>query len=39
METEILTLIELKVFDLVEQTPDMNIISEVWALCRKQYLE
>ena len=27
METEILTLIELKVFDNVKQKPDMNVIS------------
>ena len=37
METKILTLNELKVFDLVERTPDMNVISGVWALCRKRY--
>ena len=32
METEILTLIGLKVFNLVERKPDMNVISGVWAL-------
>ena len=37
METEILTLIELKVFDLVPRESNMNIISGVWALCRKRY--
>ena len=37
METEILTLIELKIFNNVEQKPDMNVISGVWALCRKRY--
>ena len=37
METEILTLIELNVFDLVERLPDMNVISGVWSLRRKQY--
>ena len=35
IETEILTLIKLKILDLVELTPDMNVISGVWALCRK----
>ena len=37
METEILTLIQLKVFDLVVRKPDMNAISGVCALCRKRY--
>ena len=37
METEILTLIELKVFDLVVRKLDMKIISGVCALCRKRY--
>ena len=37
METEILTLIELKVFDLVPRESNMNVISGVWALRRKQY--
>ena len=37
METEILTLIELNVFDPVERMPDMNVISGVWALHYKRY--
>ena len=37
METEILTLIELKVFDLVPRETNMNVISGVWALKRKRY--
>ena len=37
METEILTLIEFCIFELAEQKPDMNLISGVWTLCRKQY--
>ena len=35
MDTEILTIIELNVFDVVKRMPDMNIISGVWALQRK----
>ena len=35
IETEIITLIKLSVFELVEQKTDMNVISGVWALCWK----
>ena len=35
MGKEILTLMELDVYDLVEITPGMKIISGVWALQRK----
>ena len=35
METEIFSLIELNVFELVERASNMNVISRVWALCRK----
>ena len=37
METVILTLIKLRVFDLVEQKPDMDVTSGVWDLCQKRY--
>ena len=37
METEILTRIKLNVFELVERKLDINVISRVWALCRKRY--
>ena len=37
METKILTLIELNIFNVIEREPDMNVISSVWALCCKQY--
>ena len=39
METEILTLIELKVFDVMETEPHMKVLSGVWALRCKGYLE
>ena len=34
METEILTLIELDIFELVKHELNMNVILGVWALCR-----
>ena len=37
MGKEMMTLIELDVFDLVDITPDKKIISGVWALERKRY--
>jgi hypothetical protein len=37
MEAEILTLIELNVFDIVDQTNAMKVLSGVWALKRKRY--
>ena len=37
MGKEMMTLIELEVFDLVDITPDKKIISGVWALRRKRY--
>ena len=37
METKILTLIELDVFELVKRESNMNVISGVWTLCRIQY--
>ena len=37
METEIITLIELGVFDILERKPGMKVISGVWALKRKRY--
>ena len=37
METEMVTLIELKVFENVPRTPDMYVISGVWALCQKRF--
>ena len=37
METEMLTLIALKVFENVPRTPDMKVISGVWALCQKLF--
>ena len=37
MGKEMLTLMELKVYDLVDRTPDMKVITGVWALRRKQY--
>ena len=37
METEIITLIKLDVFDMVEHKLNMNVILGVWALCQKRY--
>jgi hypothetical protein len=37
METEIITLIELDVFEIVEKTSNMKVLSGVWALRRKRY--
>ena len=37
METDILTLIELNVFNIVKRKQDMNVLSGVWALRRKRY--
>jgi hypothetical protein len=37
METEIVTLIDLSVFDIVALRPNMKVISGVWALKRKRY--
>ena len=37
MEAEIVTLIELGVFDILEKKPGMKVISGVWALKRKRY--
>ena len=37
LETEIPTWIEIDVFELVERESNMNVISEVWTPCRKQY--
>jgi hypothetical protein len=37
MEAEVLTLIELNVFDIVEKTNNMKVLSGVWALRRKRY--
>ena len=34
---KLLTLMELDVYDLVDITPDKEIISGVWALQRKRY--
>jgi hypothetical protein len=37
METEIVTLIKLGVFDILERKSNMKVISGVWALKRKRY--
>ena len=37
MGKEMMTLMELNVYDLVDTTPDKKIIPGVWALKRKQY--
>jgi hypothetical protein len=37
MEAEIVTLIELDVFEIVDRTSDMKVLSRVWALKRKRY--
>ena len=37
VEKEILTLMDLDVYDLVDITPDKKIFSDVWALQQKQY--
>ena len=37
MGKEMLTLMELNVYDLVTHTPDMKDISSIWALQRKRY--
>jgi hypothetical protein len=37
MEAEILTLIELNVFDIVDRTNAMKVLSDVWALKQKGY--
>jgi hypothetical protein len=37
MEAEILTLIELDVFKIVNRSSNMKVLSGVWALKRKRY--
>jgi hypothetical protein len=37
MEAEIVTLIELNVFDVVARENSMKVLSGVWALKRKRY--
>ena len=37
MGKEILICMELEVYNLVDRTPDMKVISGVWALRRKKY--
>jgi hypothetical protein len=37
MEAELVTLIELNVFDIVERNSSMKVLSVVWALKRKRY--
>jgi hypothetical protein len=37
MEAEIVTLIELNVFDVVARDNSMKVLSGVWALKRKRY--
>ena len=37
MGKEMMTLLELDVYDLVDITPDKKIISGVWALRQKRY--
>jgi hypothetical protein len=39
IEAEILTLIELNVFEIIDRTNTMKVLSGVWALKRKRYLD